>query len=242
MNAEQGVRDVERGARSAESGVDPGTLSVPSSAFRIPRSYRAVVVGASAGGLRALLRLLPRLPADYTLPVIVVQHVHASEEGDLAGCFDRQTALSVAEARDKGGIRSGHVYFAPADYHLLVERDETFALCAGEKVNWSRPSIDVLFESAAYVWGERLVGVVLSGSNHDGARGMCMIKESGGVTIVQDPSTAEHPVMPQAAINATKVDHVLSPESIAELLVEIATRNPERGTGEDEDEHERELI
>ena len=120
-------------------------------------------------------------------------------------------------------MQGGRAYVAPPDYHLLIERDETISLSIDEKVNYSRPSIDVLFENATYAWSAGLIGVVLTGANADGARGLRVIKERGGLTVVRDPATAEHPVMPQAAIDATEVDHVLPLEEIGKLLLELVT-------------------
>ena len=180
--------------------------------------FKAVVMGASAGGLDALSILLGYLPETYSWPVIIVQHVRHEQGGGLVEYFGRKCALSLHEAGDKEPVRPGCIYFAPPNYHLLVEPDKTFSLSVDEKIHYSRPSIDVLFESAAQVWGRDLAGIVLTGANDDGAYGLRVIKEYGGLTIVQDPATAEHPVMPQSALDAGEVDHVLSLEQIGELL------------------------
>ena len=182
------------------------------------KRFKAVVMGASAGGLDALSILLAYLPETYSCPVIIVQHVHHEQGGNLIDYFNHKCALSLHEAGDKESVQPGCVYFAPPNYHLLVEPDKTFSLSVDEKVHYSRPSIDVLFESAAHVWGRDLAGIVLTGANADGADGLHVIKEYGGLTIVQDPATAEHPSMPQAALDAGEVDHVLSLEQIGELL------------------------
>lgn len=163
---------------------------------------RAVVLGASAGGLEALAAVLGCLPADYPLPLLAVVHRAPSETGGMADFFAARCRLRFKEPCSGEAALPGRVYLAPADYHLLVERDGTLSLSVDEKVNFSRPSIDVLFESAAAAWGAGLVGVLLSGANGDGAAGMLAIRRAGGLTLVQDPKTAEHPAMPQAAIEA----------------------------------------
>ena len=186
---------------------------------RTPDSgFRAVVMGASAGGLKALTAVLSRLPETFALPVLVVQHLHASDDGRFAEHLDSLVSVAVKEARDKETICPGQVYLAPANYHMLVEREETIALSVDDRVNWSRPSIDVLFESAAAVWGRSLIGVILSGANHDGAAGMSAIVDQGGVAIAQDPATADRPEMPSAAIAGTRSATVLPPSRIGDLL------------------------
>ena len=188
------------------------------SAGYIRKSYKAIVVGASAGGVEALSKLFSHLGAKFPLSIIVVQHSHPSGDSYLAEFFNGKYALTVKEAHDKEPIQQGHIYFAPPDYHLLIERDQTFSLNIDEKVNYVRPSIDVLFESAAYVWSSNLIGIILTGANRDGAYGMRLIKEHGGLTIAQDPATAENPVMPKAAIDAGGVDNILSLEGIIKFL------------------------
>jgi two-component system chemotaxis response regulator CheB len=168
--------------------------------------------------MEALSELFSYLPGGFPLPIIVVQHLHPTGEGYLYDYLNDRCALTVKEAGDKESIRPGHIYFAPPDYHLLVERDETLALSIDEKVNYARPSIDVLFESAAHVWSSDLIGVILTGVNHDGARGLRLIREYGGLTIAQDPATAEYPVMPQAAIDAGGVDRILPLDEIGGFL------------------------
>lgn len=192
------------------------------------RKYRAIVMGASVGGMEAVTAVLSSLPVDFALPVLVVQHLHASDRGAFARQMDKRIALHVLTARDKGKIEAGHVYYAPANYHLLVEQDETLALSLEEPVNWSRPSVDVLFESAARVWGEHLVGVILSGSQHDGAAGLLSIAGHGGLTIVEDPVTAHNPGMPRAALKAAPVDYLLPLLEIRDLLSSLCPENGRR--------------
>lgn len=185
------------------------------------RAYRAVVVGASAGGLQALTAILGELAADFALPVLLVQHLHASDGGRFASHLGQLTRLTVVEARDKEPILPGHVYVAPANYHMLVERDESIALTVDDKVNHSRPSIDVLFESAARVFGARLIAVVLSGASQDGAQGLRAVAALGGLAMAQDPASAEHPLMPRAAIAAAGVQTTLPPHGVARELSEL---------------------
>jgi two-component system chemotaxis response regulator CheB len=180
--------------------------------------YNAIIIGGSAGGAQALVVILSALPKDFTLPVLAVQHLHPSDEGSFAEHLAGQTGLHVKEPCDKERIEKGKVYTAPANYHMLVEKDGTISLSVDERVNWSRPSIDVLFESAAAAWGKEVVAVVLSGANSDGAKGMLEVKKAGGFTIAQDPKSAQHNVMPKAAIDAGAVDEVLKAEEIGLLL------------------------
>ena len=183
------------------------------------RSHDAVVIGASAGGQEALHRVLPRLPADYGLAVALVQHITA-DAGDLvAANLARCCAMRVKDAGDKEALQAGTIYVAPAGYHLLVEEGRSLSLSVDPPVHWSRPSIDVLFESAAEVFEERLVGVILTGANEDGSRGLRAVKERGGLAVVQDPRTAHCDVMPRAARAATGVDHVVDLEALVELLL-----------------------
>jgi two-component system chemotaxis response regulator CheB len=178
----------------------------------------AIIIGGSAGGVDALAVLLPALPAHLRVPVIVVLHLPREKPSLLVEIFSRQCALPVCEATDKAPIEPGTVYFAPADYHLLVDRGPCFALSVDEPVHFSRPSIDVLFESAADAYGERLLGVVLTGASQDGAQGLAAVHRAGGVTAVQEPSEAPAPYMPESALRASPVDHILPLSGIAELI------------------------
>ena len=171
-----------------------------------------VVIGASAGGLEALEAVLLDLGADLCLPVAIVQHREKESDGRLCELLRGHCRLPVGPAEDKEPVLPGRVYVAPADYHLLVERNgggAMVSLSTDEPVNRSRPSVDVLFESASDCFGNGVVGVVLTGSGEDGARGAAAVKERGGVVVVQDPATADAPAMPRAAIAACRVDAVL---------------------------------
>lgn len=188
------------------------------------RTFQAVVVGVSTGGVHALQTLLGQLPAAFPLPILVVQHISADADGSLARLLDERCSLSVKEADEQDEILPGTVYLAPPNYHLLVELEGFLSLSADPYVSFARPSVDVLFESAAAVFGPGLIGVVLTGANFDGSRGLKTIKRKGGVAIVQDPADAEAPQMPQAAIAATGVDYVVALDGIATLLQKLAAR------------------
>ncbi|MBD2200076.1 MULTISPECIES: chemotaxis protein CheB [Calothrix] len=179
---------------------------------------KVVVIGASIGGLSALKILLKNMPKDLACPIIVVQHRHPDSRHRLRDILQENTALTIREVEDKDEILPGYVYLAPADYHLLVESG-FFALSTDEPVSYARPSIDVLFESAADIYGEQVIGVILTGANEDGVQGLKMVKLKFGLAIVQDPKTAECAVMPKAAINAVAVDWILPLEEIAQKLI-----------------------
>lgn len=179
---------------------------------------RAVAIGASAGAVDALLRLLPALPASYPLAVLLVVHVPPDARDTFAGLFAGRCPLVVKEAEDTEVIRPGVVYVAPSNYHLQVEPDFTLSLSSDEQVLFSRPSIDVLFETAADAFGNSLAGVVLTGGNSDGARGLRAIMAAGGLGLVQDPATAAYPEMPTAALKACPSARVLSLDAIRHML------------------------
>ena len=179
-------------------------------------------MGSSWGGLHALETVLSGLPPDFRTPIVIAQHRAAdSGSGALPRMLSVRSGLEVSEAGDKEPIEEGHVYLAPADYHLLVEADG-FALSTEDTVQYSRPSIDVLFDSAADTYSDELVAVILTGANADGAYGLERVKRRGGFAIVQDPATAEKRAMPDAAIATGAVDHVLPLGAIAAKLVELA--------------------
>lgn len=184
-------------------------------------NYEAIVIGVSSGGMKALNVLLPALPAGFSLPVIIVQHVSPYGGNNWIGLLNQACALRVKEADEKETIETGNVYVAPANYHLLIERDRTFSLSIDEKVNFARPSIDVLFESAAEVYGDALIGVILTGANTDGAAGMEKIMQCGGLTIVQDPETAWSAAMPAAVLTCITPHYVLPLENVATLLNQL---------------------
>ncbi len=184
------------------------------------RKFEIVTIGCSMGGMQALQTIFETLPDDFPLPITVVQHRYRTSNEGLPAFLRRHTKLEVVDTVDKQWIRPGTVYLAPANYHLLVERGE-LSLSVDEKVEYSRPSIDVLFESAADAYGPGVIGVVLTGANADGARGAARIKKRGGFVIAQDPRTAESPAMPQAAIDAARVDRILPLDRIGPFLIEL---------------------
>ena len=181
--------------------------------------YDAIVVGVSAGGLNALTRLLEKLPFNFPVPVIVVQHRARDDRSLLEEVVQQKCEVHVKQADEKETVKGGTVYFAPPDYHLLIEKDGTFSLTHDMPVNYSRPSIDVLFETAADVFRARLLGIILTGANHDGAEGISAISRYGGTTIAQDPATAEYPEMPNAAIRTGCVQHIMKLEDINRFLL-----------------------
>lgn len=179
------------------------------------QGIQAIVIGASAGAVQALLKILPALPATYPFPVIIVVHVPPDRNNALVALFEAKCRLSVKEAEDKERA-TGSIYFAPSDYHLLVEENGFLALSSDEPVNHSRPAIDVLLESAADAYGPALAGVILTGANHDGAAGLRAVAEKGGVVIVEEPTSAQAPAMPIAALGAC-------PAAVRKTLDDITT-------------------
>lgn len=181
----------------------------------------AVVIGASAGAVQALTQILPVLPEDYALPVLIVVHVPSDRSNMLIPHFQAKCRIQVGEAEDKEPISGGSIYFAPPDYHLLVEADRTISLSVDEQVHHSRPSIDVLFESAADAFGAALVGVILTGANQDGAAGLRAITDAGGHALIENPADAFAPAMPRAALDACGAAKSMSLEAIASYLVNL---------------------
>jgi two-component system, chemotaxis family, protein-glutamate methylesterase/glutaminase len=196
--------------------VTPGT---PAS-----RDIDAVAIGASAGGVEVLSVLLSSLPASCRASFIIVMHIPRERPSLLPDVFGAKCALPVREAEDKEPVQPGTVYFAPPDYHLLVDRGPAFALSSDAPVHFSRPSIDVLFDSAADIYGERLLGLILTGANQDGAEGLAAIGRAGGRTVVQEPGSAAVPFLPEAALQAGPVDFVLSLAQLEELFATWGTK------------------
>ena len=181
-------------------------------------NYELICIGASWGGVTALTEMLERLPDEVDQPIAVTQHRGPSRtDVGLADVLQRHSRRVIADAEDKVTIEPNHVYLAPADYHLLIERG-SLALSTEERVHYARPSIDVMFESAADAYGPSVIGVVLTGSNEDGAAGLARIKQRGGVAVIQDPENSERRAMPDAAIAATAADAVLPLGEIAAFL------------------------
>ncbi len=184
--------------------------------------YKAIAIGGSAGSLGVLERLFAYLPERFQVPIIVVCHLHPQDDGGVVDFFNKRFRHRIKEAVDKEPVQRGTIYFPPAGYHLLVESQRTFALSVDPKVNHSRPSIDVFFESAAVVWTDTLTGIILTGASSDGAEGIRAIKTHGGLTIAQDPETTVFPVMPQAAIDTGNVDRILCIEEMGLFLRKIS--------------------
>jgi two-component system chemotaxis response regulator CheB len=185
------------------------------------RRVEAVVLGASAGGIEALLALLRELPSPWRLPVVIVLHLPEKHESHLAEIFGERLRLPVHEAADKMPLAPGHVYFAPPGYHLSIERDRRFSLSCEPPVRFSRPSIDVLMASAADAYGPALAGLLLTGANDDGAEGLQRIHLAGGLTAVQDPDEAQVSTMPEAAMALHSPDHVLPLRELRALLLQL---------------------
>ncbi|SFA93065.1 CheB methylesterase [Pseudomonas sp. NFIX10] len=178
----------------------------------------AIVVGASAGGVEALLRVFGHLRKGFGLPILAVLHLPDERNSQLASVLGHRLAVPVEEARDKQDIAPGTLYVATPGYHLSVEADRCLSLSLEDPVHHSRPSIDVLFESAADVYGEKLLAVVLTGANGDGARGLAKVRALGGITVVQDPAEAQVATMPEAALALHEPDHILTLQGIGQLL------------------------
>jgi two-component system chemotaxis response regulator CheB len=181
----------------------------------------AIVIGASAGGIVALLEIFPHLPADFHIPIIFVLHLPASVPSLLADVFEKKIKLKIKEADEKEPIFPGTIYYAPAGYHLLIEADKTFSLSTEDPVCFSRPSIDVLFESAASSYKNKLVGILLTGANTDGSLGLKRIKELGGLTIIQDPNEAAISLMPESARPYVRPENILTLKKITSFLLDI---------------------
>lgn len=188
----------------------------------IPGKYKAVVIGTSAGGLYALSFILKDLPAAYPIPVIIVQHRSKDQRDLLEEVLQSKCRIRIKQADEKEKIESGVVYIAPPDYHLLVEANKTFSLSSDEPVRYSRPSIDVLFETAAMVFKDSLVGIILTGANNDGAAGTIAVKKCGGLTIAQQPDEAQFSAMPRAAIETRNVKYIKTLTEIQDFLLQIA--------------------
>ena len=183
----------------------------------------AVVIGASAGGVEALSQILPALPPSFRPALFIVLHLPRERPSLLVDIYATRCTLPVREADDKEPVEPGTVYFAPPDYHMLVERSRQIALSTDEPVHFSRPSIDVLFESAADAYGDRLLGVILTGANEDGAAGLHAVHRAGGVTVVQQPDSAQVPLMVVSALQRNPADFVLSLPELAQLLRGLAS-------------------
>lgn len=185
------------------------------------QTIEAVVIGASAGGVQALLALLSDLPDSFHLPIVAVLHLPDNRDSELAEIFEHRLSMAVREAADKESIAPATLYFAGSGYHLSVEMDRSFSLSCEAPVHYSRPSIDVLMESAADAYGASLAGILLTGANFDGAAGLAKIRQRGGLTVVQDPAEAQVPTMPEAAIRKRQPNLILTLDGIRRLLLKL---------------------
>jgi two-component system chemotaxis response regulator CheB len=182
------------------------------------RTCEFLLIGGSAGSLEVLFKLLPLLRADLPFPMALVLHRRSSADSSLSGLLGSKTPNPTHEVEDKDPATQGTIYLAPADYHLLIEKDRTFSLDYSEKINFSRPSIDVTFESAAEVYGPGLVAILLSGANEDGTNGLRAVKRAGGVVVVQNPDTAQMPFMPHYALTHLHIDYVFDTMQMAGFI------------------------
>jgi len=190
--------------------------------------YSIVAVGTSWGGLSAMTKLLGRLPEDFPIPIVVVQHRSKDSDRLLVQLLQDATGLKVCEIEDKDVLSAGTVHIAPADYHVLVESGY-LSLTLEEPVRFSRPSIDVMFTSAADAYGPATIGVILTGANDDGAKGLADIVKRGGTALIQDPKTAEIKIMPESALKATPTAEVLSLDNLAPRLIKLSGEVVEAG-------------
>lgn len=188
-----------------------------------------IAIGASAGGLPALIKVVDRIDPDFPA-IVVVQHLDPRHKSQMAGLLSKKTGKIVKEAEDGEPIVPGTVYIGPPDEHLLVAKGK-IQLAHSRLIRFSRPSIDLLFGSVAATYGERAIGVILSGSNRDGADGIAAIKRAGGITMAQDPATAEYRVMPQAAIDTGCVDLVVSLDKMGETISALVVRGQQSENG-----------
>lgn len=191
-------------------------------------TFEAIVIGSSAGGIKALTSLLTTLPADFPLPILITQHLHPDSDSYLASILNDKCAIAVKQADEKELILPGTAYIAPPNYHMLIEEDRTIALNIDPRVMYARPSVDVMFECAAEVYRGKLIGIILTGANSDGAAGMASVKKAGGYTIVQDPNEAEADSMPRSALRACKIDKVLPVQEIGPFVLQLVNASLRR--------------
>lgn len=192
--------------------------------FSLNNSYKAIVIGGSAGSFQGVVKILSHLPKKFPLPIILCLHRLKHVRHGFVEALSIKSVIQVTEPYDKEAIKKGGVYLAPANYHMSVELGNYFALSTEEMVNNSRPAIDITLASCAYVFKDKLIGILLSGANRDGALGMKSIKERRGLTIVQEPSECMIETMPKAALSMTEIDYVLKVDQIIEFLQELESQ------------------
>ena len=189
--------------------------------YNLHDRYKAVVIGGSAGSFQGITKILSSIPSDFKLPIIMCLHRLKHVRNGFVEALNIKSVMQVTEPYDKENVKKGKVYLAPANYHMSVELGNYFSLSTEDMVNNSRPAIDITLGTCGYVFKDRLVGILLSGANKDGALGMKHIKDKGGLTIVQDPKECMIETMPVAAMNVTQIDHVMKVEEIIEFLKEL---------------------
>lgn len=189
--------------------------------FNLNTTYKAVVIGGSAGSFQGITKILSSLPKDFALPIIMCLHRLKHVRNGFVEALSIKSISPVTEPYDKENIRKGKVYLAPSNYHLSIELGNYFSLSTEPMINNSRPSIDITLETASYCYKNKLIGILLSGANKDGALGMKKIKERGGLTVIQDPNECMINTMPQAAMNITEIDHTLKIDDIIKMLTEL---------------------
>ncbi len=188
----------------------------------ISQKIRVIVVGTSAGGIDALKRILPSFKDSKKLSVAVVIHLPARGPNLIPELFKEICSFKVKEAESGESLQPGYIYFSPADYHLSIESNETLSLSSEEPLNFSRPSIDILFDSAAYSFESKALGILLTGANHDGTAGLLKIQSKGGICLIQDPSEAEYPTMPQSAAKSLSANAIMNLKQMKSFLEELS--------------------
>lgn len=189
--------------------------------YNLNNSYKAVVIGGSAGSFQGIVKILSQLPKNFHLPIIMCLHRLKHVRNGFVEALSIKSVMQVVEPNDKDTIKKGGVYLAPSNYHMSVELGNHFSLSTEEMINNSRPAIDITLGTAAYVFRDKLVGILLSGANRDGGLGMKQIKDKGGLTIVQEPSECMIDTMPKAALSLTQIDYTLKVDEIVEFLIEL---------------------
>jgi two-component system chemotaxis response regulator CheB len=189
--------------------------------YNLNNSYKAVVIGGSAGSFQGIVKILSQLPKNFPVPIIMCLHRLKHVRNGFVEALSLKSVVAVTEPHDKETIKKGGVYLAPANYHLSVELGNYFALSTEEMVNNSRPAIDITLGTAAFVYRDKLIGILLSGANRDGGLGMKYIKDKGGMTIVQEPAECMIDTMPQAALSMTQIDQVMRIDQIVDFLKEL---------------------
>ncbi|BDD10292.1 putative chemotaxis protein-glutamate methylesterase [Fulvitalea axinellae] len=191
------------------------------SRFSLNNNYKAIVIGGSAGSFQVVTKILSQVPADFPIPIIMCLHRLKHVRHGFVEALSIKSVKEITEPCDKENVRKGKVYLAPANYHLGIELGNTFSLSTEQMVNNSRPSIDITIESASYVYRHKLIAILLSGANKDGAKGMKYVKDRGGLTVVQDPSECVIDTMPSSAMKETTIDHVLKTEEIIKFMNDL---------------------